>query len=177
MNVSTWCMWSACLLGLDRQYLQSCCSWEVELASLFSSLSSLLRSVFCWSSSPPAPIHSRLCVTVLPTLHPGAFLVTLCSSPEQCDIKLDRRKAISPQRSLCQSSVALFFPWWPFGWIPSPHQHTPACSGDLLPPCSARAVFCWRVPFFVVSVTKVLLLRWTLPYTLIFQQMKERATL
>lgn len=135
----------------------------------------------CWSSSPPAPVHSRLCVTVLPTLRPGAFLVALCSSPVQCDIKLDRRKAISPQRSLCQSSVALFFPWWPFGWIPSPHQHTPTCREISSHPASVWAIFCWRVPFFVVSVTKVLVLRWTLrwtlPYTLIFQQMKERATL
>lgn len=35
----------------------------------------------CWSSSPPAPIHSRLCVTVLPILHPrgisdGPLLLT-----------------------------------------------------------------------------------------------------
>lgn len=102
----------------------------------------------CWSSSPPAPVHSRLCVTVLPTLHPGAFLVALCSSPEQCDIKLDRRKAISPQRSLCQSSVALFFPWWPFGWIPSPHQHTPTCSGDLLLPCLSKGNLLLEGAFF-----------------------------
>lgn len=102
----------------------------------------------CWSSSPPAPVHSRLCVTVLPTRHPGAFLVALCSAPEQCDIKLDRRKAISPQCSLCQSSVALFFPWWPLGWIPSPHQHIPPCSGDLLPPCLSTGNLLLEGAFF-----------------------------
>ncbi|KFQ63439.1 hypothetical protein N334_06768 [Pelecanus crispus] len=58
-----------------------------------------------------------------------------------------------------------------------PTNESKNCSGDLLPPCLRIGNLCWRVPFFVLSVTDVLFLRWTLPYTLIFQQMKERAIL
>lgn len=96
----------------------------------------------------PLPFTAGCVWLFSPPCAPAVFLVALCSSPEQCDIKLDRRKAISPQRSLCQSSVALFFPWWPFGWSPSPHQHTPTFREISSRPASAWAIFCWRVPFF-----------------------------
>lgn len=129
----------------------------------------------CWSSSRPLPFTAGCVWLFSPSCAPGAFLAALCSSAEQCDIKLDRRKAISPQRSLCQPSVVLFFPRWPFGWIPS-SQPLPTCRGDLLPPCLSTGNLLLEGAFFC-SVTKVLILRWTLPYTLIFQQMKERATL
>lgn len=177
MNVSTWCMWSACLLGLDRQYLQSLLLRSGVGIPVLQSL--LPPQVSVPVEVAPLPLlFTAGCVWLFsPPCTPGVFLAALCSSPEQWDIKLDGRKAISPQRSLCQSSV-VFFPLvavWLKPFTPPTHPILQWRSPPALP--SARAIFCWRVPFFVLSVTKVLLLRWTLPYTLIFQQMKERATL
>ncbi|KFQ66766.1 hypothetical protein N335_10656, partial [Phaethon lepturus] len=58
-----------------------------------------------------------------------------------------------------------------------PSNESKNCSGDLLPPCLSTGNLLLEGAFFVLSVTNVLFLRWTLPYTLIFQQMKERAIL
>ncbi|KFP26586.1 hypothetical protein N325_06551, partial [Colius striatus] len=46
-------------------------------------------------------------------------------------------------------------------------------SGDFLLPCLSTGNLCWRVPFFVLSVTDVLFLRWTLPYTFNFPAERE----
>lgn len=51
------------------------------------------------------------------------------------------------------------------------------CSGELLLPCLSTGSLLLEGAFFVLNVTNVLFLRQTLPYTLIFQQMKERAIL
>lgn len=109
MNVSTWCMWSACLLGLDRQYLQSLLLRSGVGIPVLQSL--LPPQVSVPVEVAPLPLlFTAGCVWLFsPPCTPGVFLAALCSSPEQWDIKLDGRKAISPQRSLCQSSV-VFFP-------------------------------------------------------------------
>lgn len=130
----------------------------------------------CWSSSPPAPVHSRLCVTVLPTLHPRGISGGPLLLPGAVWHWIGQKES----NQLAALSVPIFscvvFPLvavWLDPFTPPTSQPVAEISSH---PASAPAIFCWRVPFFVV-LQKVLLPRWTLPYTLIFQQMKERATL
>ncbi|KFP41209.1 hypothetical protein N324_03259, partial [Chlamydotis macqueenii] len=54
-----------------------------------------------------------------------------------------------------------------------PTNESKNCSGDL-PPCLSMGNLLLEGAFFVLSVPNVLFPRWTLPYSLIFQQMKER---
>lgn len=134
---------------------------------------------YCWKSRFPSPApHSQQAVWWLysPPLTVMAFILAICSSTGAVRRSVGQRKEIRLHRSLCQSSVALFFllmaPWLdPF----APPTNPKAAMEISSRPAEARAIFCWRVPFFVLSVTDVLFLRRTLPYTLIFQQMKEKS--
>lgn len=128
----------------------------------------------CWSSSRS---QQAVCDCSPHTAPPGHFWWPF--APHQSDVTLNWTEGKqSAHSALCASLQLRCF---------SLGGHL---AGSLLPtnasqpaaeissrPASTRAIFCWRVPFFVLSVIKVLLLRWTLPYTLIFQQMEERATL
>lgn len=94
-------------------------------------------------------------MTVLPhPAPPGHFWWPFAPHQSSVTLNWTEGKAISPQRSLCQSSVVLFFPWGPFGWIPSPHQHIPTCSGDLLPPCLSTGNLLLEGAFFCTKCYK-----------------------
>lgn len=123
----------------------------------------------CWSSSPPAPIHSRLCVTVLPILHPPGPL-WWPFAPHQSSVTLNWREGKQSARSALCANLQLrcFSLGGRLAGSLHPTNTSQPAAETSSHPASAWAGFCWRVPFFVVSITKVLILRWTLPYTFDF---------
>lgn len=120
---------------------------------------------YCWSryffSPTPLPIHSRLCDDSNPHPAPYWHFVWPFAPPSEQRVKLNwtDRKAIKPQRSLCQSSVAFLFLLMAIWLEPFTPPTSPKPAAEISSrPAQARATFCWRVPFFVLSVTNVLFL-------------------
>ncbi|KFW95037.1 hypothetical protein N336_12256, partial [Phalacrocorax carbo] len=58
-----------------------------------------------------------------------------------------------------------------------PTNESKTCSGDLLPPCLSTGNLLLEGAFFCTKCYRCFIPEMTLPYTLIFQQMKERAIL
>lgn len=107
----------------------------------------------CWSSSPPAPVHSRLCVTVLPTLHPpGHFWWPF--APPRSSVTLNWTEGKQSARSaLCANLQLRCFSLG--GRLAGSLHPTniPTCSRDLLPPCLSTGNLLLEGAFFC-SVTK-----------------------
>lgn len=129
------------LFCLDREYLQLCCSWKVGLASLFSTFSSLFRSVLLLDS----PFTAGCSMTIIPTsFHSGLYCGCLLFHQSNVTlnwIERNQTAVITP----C-ANLQLFFLLRAV-WIPSLQQQINNCSGELLLPCPVQAVYCWRVPF------------------------------
>lgn len=154
MNVSTWCMWSACLLGLDRQYLQSLLLRSGVGIPVLQSL--LLPQVSVPVEVAPRPLpFTAGCVWLFspPCTPSGRFWWPF--APRQSSVTLNWTEGKQSARSaLCANLQLRFFPRWPFGWIPSPHQRIPTCSGDLLPPSLSTGNLLLEGAFFCTKCYK-----------------------
>lgn len=123
---------------------------------------------YCWSRSPPplSPFTAGCAMTVTPTPHQnGVFCGHLLLHQNSVTLNWTERKATECHCSLCQSSVALLLLWMAFLAPFTPPTNPNPAAEISSRPAWAWASWSWRVPFFVLSVTDVFFLTWTLPYT------------
>lgn len=115
------------LFCLDREYLQLCCSWKVGLASLFSTFSSLFRSVLLLDS----PFTAGCSMTIIPTsFHSGLYCGCLLFHQSNVTLNWIERN----QTALLPVPIFNCFSFWePFGSLHSNNKSITAVESSSCP--------------------------------------------
>lgn len=108
---------------------------------------------YCWSRFPPphSPFTAGCVMTVIPTPHHnGIYGGHLLLHQSSVTLNWMEKKAIKLHRSLCQSSVVLFFLLMAVWLDPfTPTNESKNCSGDLLLPCLSTGNLLLEGAFFL----------------------------